>query len=189
LEQIAELELVIANAVEDLVALLGAAGVDKADEIFDTMEKEESPDVPDDAEGGGAAPHCLLVLLKASGYDLERLERRAGIRSLRLLLIKRLTLELMLKLWLESEGLGSIDIEATLRFFGKEGATGSFKKMKSTHRKSKPKRSLKSMRWRARYLLFELVYWRTVSSCEKYKTLKRRRRRTESNLMVSFKPF
>jgi hypothetical protein len=53
LEQIAELELVIANAVEDLVALLGAAGVDKADEIFDTMEKEESPNVPDGAEGGG----------------------------------------------------------------------------------------------------------------------------------------
>ena len=51
-EQIAEMELLIATAVEDLVALLGADGADKAEEIFAGMVKVGSPDALDRAEGG-----------------------------------------------------------------------------------------------------------------------------------------
>ena len=47
------MELIIANAVEDLIALLGADGADIADEIFAGMQKEESPEALDAARGCG----------------------------------------------------------------------------------------------------------------------------------------
>ena len=47
------MELIIAKAVEDLIALLGADGADIADEIFAGMQKEESPEALDGAEDAG----------------------------------------------------------------------------------------------------------------------------------------
>ena len=47
------MELIIAKAVEDLIALLGADGADIADEIFAGMQKEESPEALGGAEDAG----------------------------------------------------------------------------------------------------------------------------------------
>ena len=47
------MELIIAKAVEDLIALLGADGADIADEIFTGMQKEEFPEALDGAEDAG----------------------------------------------------------------------------------------------------------------------------------------
>ena len=47
------MELIIAKAVEDLIALLGADGADIADEIFAGMQKEEAPEAVGGAEDAG----------------------------------------------------------------------------------------------------------------------------------------
>ena len=114
------MELIIAKAGEDLIALLGADGAYIADGIVAGMQKEESPEALGGAEDAGGNS----LLLDRAGFRIRPGEVVGNARFLTLLRRKCAPLKKRRQMRQKSEGPVVIDSTVIMRPFFLQGVDG-----------------------------------------------------------------